>query len=143
MMIFMKYNSEEMLRIEREIQRKELTVNEAAVKYNINFYTARSYLRLYKDKNNLPDKDTTSNIEIKTEKKKPNKYADYDELETLSKDQLIDEVIKARVEAERSKKGYYVKGCGLEKEFISINKTNSKQFIFYLKIIQYKSYARL
>lgn len=50
----------------------------------------------------------------------------FDDLEFLSKDELIDEVIKARVEAERAKKGYAVKGDGQEKVFISLKDSNSK-----------------
>ena len=50
----------------------------------------------------------------------------YEDLEFLSTDQLINEVIKARVEAERAKKGYVVKGGGQEKEFISLSNSNSK-----------------
>ena len=51
---------------------------------------------------------------------------DYSDLESLSKEQLIDEIIKARVEAERAKKGYTVKGDGQEKEFIGLKNLNSK-----------------
>ena len=50
----------------------------------------------------------------------------YEDLESMSKDQLINEVIKARVEAERAKKGYAVKGGGQEKEFISLSDLNTK-----------------
>lgn len=49
-----------------------------------------------------------------------------DTLKGLSKDQLIDEIIKAKVEAERLKKGYMVKGGGQEKEFISLKKQSSR-----------------
>ena len=50
----------------------------------------------------------------------------YEDLEFLSTDQLINEVIKARVEAERAKKGYAVKGGGQEKEFINLSDLNTK-----------------
>lgn len=53
-------------------------------------------------------------------------YNNYSDLEFLSKEELIDEIIKARVEAERSKKGYEVKGGGVEKEFISLKNQNLK-----------------
>lgn len=51
---------------------------------------------------------------------------DYDDLSNLSKEELIDEVIKARVETERAKKGYTVKGGGAEKEYISLKNQNLK-----------------
>lgn len=44
----------------------------------------------------------------------------------MTKDQLIDEVIKARVGEERAKKGYIVKGGGQEKEFITLEDVNLK-----------------
>lgn len=50
----------------------------------------------------------------------------FNDLEFLSKEELIDEVIKARIETERAKKGYAVKGGGQEKEFISLSNLNLK-----------------
>lgn len=123
-----KYTLEERLEIGREIYSHQLTVSEAAVKYEINHYTARDYMRYYRDKNNLPAMNSLyakSQAPTPTEAK-PKKFVKYDDLETLSKEQLIDEVIKARVEAERAKKGYKVKGDGQEKEFISLKNLNSK-----------------
>jgi len=123
-----KYTLEERLEIGREIYSHQLTVSEASIKYEINHYTARDYMRYYRDKNNLPPMNSLyakSQTPV-TNESKPKKFVKYDDLETLSKEQLIDEVIKARVEAERAKKGYKVKGDGQEKEFISLNNTNSK-----------------
>ncbi len=124
-----KYTLEERLEIGRQIYSHQLTVNEAAVKYDINHYTARDYMRYYRDKNNLPAMNSLcvkSQVTASTEHK-PKKYVvKYDDLESLSKEELIDEVIKARVEAERTKKGYKVKGDGQEKEFINLNNTNLK-----------------
>ena len=123
-----KYTLEERLEIGRQIYSHQLTVNEAAVKYDINHYTARDYMRYYRDKNNLPAMNSLyakSQVPASTEPK-PKKYVKYDDLESLSKEELIDEVIKARVEAERTKKGYKVKGDVQEKEFINLNNTNSK-----------------
>lgn len=77
---------------------------------------------LYRDANNLPSRNETDNPKVFTKTDK----LDYSDLESLSKEQLIDEIIKARVEAERAKKGYTVKGDGQEKEFISLKNLNSK-----------------
>lgn len=44
----MKYTKEERMQIGKEIFQGEMTKAKAAVKYNINIYTARDYLRLYK-----------------------------------------------------------------------------------------------
>ena len=123
-----KYTLEERLEIGRQIYSHQLTVSEAAIKYEINHYTARDYMRYYRDKNNLPAMNSLyAKFQTPTStESKPKKFVKYDDLETLSKEQLIDEVIKARVEAERAKKGYKVKGDGQEKEFISLSSTNLK-----------------
>lgn len=79
-------------------------------------------MRLYRDANNLPSRNETDNPKVFTKTDK----LDYSDLKSLSKEQLIDEIIKARVEAERAKKGYTVEGDGQEKEFISLKNLNSK-----------------
>ena len=122
----MKYTDEERLAIGRKIYTHELTIYEASNKYQINYYTARDYMRLYRDKNGLPpmaDEKNQTNTVAKQQEAKKKKYSD---LEQLSKAELIDEVIKARVETERAKKGYVVKGGGQEKEFINLSNLNSK-----------------
>ena len=48
------YTLKEHLEIGRQIYSHQLTINEAALKYNINNYTARDYMRYYNDKNNFP-----------------------------------------------------------------------------------------
>lgn len=119
----MKYTKEERLNIGREIYTHTITIGEAADKYDIDWYTARNYMRIYKDVNKLPPmSDGAEQLKVINEAKK-NKF---DDLESLSKDQLIDEVIKARIETERVKKGYTVKGSGQEKEFISLLDSNTK-----------------
>lgn len=44
----MKYTYNERLKIGKQIYEHKLNCYEAAVKYNINYYTAREYLRTYK-----------------------------------------------------------------------------------------------
>ena len=67
----------------------------------------------------------------------------YEDLESMSTDQLINEVIKARVEAERAKKGYVVKRGGPEKKFINLSDLNTKQFINYLLNFLLINYVKL
>jgi transposase len=44
----------------------------------------------------------------------------------MSKAELINELIKAKVNEARAKKGYQVKGDGPNKEYSSLNNKNSK-----------------
>lgn len=52
------------------------------------------------------------------------KYSSKNELSTI--EQLEFENMKLRIELERLKKNYYVKGDGPNQEYISISKKNSK-----------------
>jgi transposase len=124
-----KYSKDEQLAIGKEIYDGFFTIGQAATKYNVNYYTARDYYRLYRATNNLPYSfkkgrpESGSNVVPKDSiKSNPN----YDELKELSNDELIKEVIKARVEAERAKKGYEVKGDGQTKEYSILKKENLK-----------------
>lgn len=58
-------------------------------------------MRLYRDSNNLGPMDDYGEEFKLVQNKKKEKYSD---LDTMTRDELIDEVIKARVEAERTKK---------------------------------------
>ena len=119
----MNFTKEERMQIGREIYTHEITISEATEKYGVNWYTARSYMRQYRDINKLPPM-SDGQEELKAINK--NKKKKYEDLESMSKDQLINEVIKARVEAERAKKGYTVKGDGPTKEYIILNNENTK-----------------
>lgn len=119
----MKYTKEERLQIGKEIYTHKLTYSEAAVKYDINQYTARDYMRAYRDINGLGPMDDQSEEFKLVQNKKKQKFLD---LENMTKEELIDEVIKAKVEAERAKKGYSVKGDGQGKEFVNIFEMNMK-----------------
>ena len=105
-----KYTKEERLEIGRRIYNRELSVYDAAAEYNINWYTARDYMREYRDLNNLdPMKRGPIGTSAITNQKK--KYSD---LETLTKEELIDEVIKKRLCSPRRWSG---KGIHMFNEF--------------------------
>ena len=52
----MKYTKEQRLDIGRRIYDGEITKYEAARQYGINSSTARDYMRMYRDENQLPPK---------------------------------------------------------------------------------------
>ena len=124
--IFLKEEENEIqqrLLIGREIYTHEITISQVAEKHGINRYTARDYMREYRDINNLePMSDEKEELIILKEKK----ISKYEDLKDMTKEQLIDEVIKARVGEERAKKGCIVKGDGQEKEFIISEDASSK-----------------
>ena len=116
----MKYTKEQRLDIGRQIYDGELSRYEAAEKYNINDQTARDYMRLYRDVNHLPPKKAGRSLQIgaKSTQTAPTSIAD---LETMSKEELIEEIIKARIIEARLKKGYEVKGDGTVIRYVKKN----------------------
>ena len=93
----MKYTKEERLDIGRRI-------------YDISEQTARDYMRLYRDTEQLPPKRAAkSTITAPSFQTNP---VGMEELESMTKEQLIQEVVKARITEARLKKGYEVKGDG-------------------------------
>ena len=105
----MKYTKQERLDIGRRIYDGELSRFLAAETYNISEQTARTYMRMYRDINNLPAKAFKRTGSTATLLKAA---AGMTDLESMTKEELILEVVKARIAEARLKKGYEVKGDG-------------------------------
>ncbi len=121
----MKYTKEEKLDIGRRIYDDEINRNTASEMYEISTNTAREYMRYYRDLNHLPPKN----------KKTVAAYADntviapamgMNELESMTKDELIRELIKVRINESRLKKGYQVKEDGVNKKYIPLDNRSIK-----------------
>lgn len=121
----MKYSKEERLKIGRRIYDGEITRYEAAEEYGIGDDTARDYMRYYRDINNLPDK-VSSRRKVSVKYSQNSSPPELEALEKMSKDELIQEVIRERINTARLKKGYEVKGGGPLKEFIPLDKESTK-----------------
>lgn len=107
----MKYTKEQRLDIGRRIYAGELSRFEAAEQYGVSDQTARDYMRLYRDVNHLPPKKAGHSFQI-VAKSAQTAPAGIAELESMSKEELIEEIVRARVLEARLKKGYEVKGDG-------------------------------
>jgi transposase len=106
----MKYTKEERLDIGRRIYDGEISRYQAAEIYDISEQTARDYMRLYRDANQPPAKrGTKASVKAPSLQTAP---ANMEELESMTKEQLIQELVKARITETRLKKGYEVKGDG-------------------------------
>ena len=92
----MKYTKEQRLDIGRQVYYGEISKYQAAELYDIGPQTARDYMRLYR----------TDSLEA---------------YEAMSKDELIQELVKARIAEARLKKGYEVKGDGTVIHYSSRN----------------------
>ena len=121
----MKYTREERFEIGKEIFEQKMSSTEIVMKYGIAAETGRRYKRFYlenKDSETLPP----------PQKSKPKKGSanskpkPLEELEQMSKEELIQEVINSRIREARAKKGYEVKGVGVDKEFPNLDNKNTK-----------------
>ena len=122
----MKYTKEDRLAIGQEIYTQALSIPEAKEKYEIGQSTAEKYLTDYKRENGIPlhNQSPSQQNAKKTAASIPT--LDMDAYITMSKEELIDELIRAKVNEARAKKGYEVKGVGANKEYSSINNKNFK-----------------
>ena len=120
----MKYTKEERLVIGERIYRGEISRYEAAEEYDVGEQTARDYMRLYRTVNQLPPRygPRRSGVMERTAKA-PSGMEDY---ETMTKEELIHELVKARIVEARLKKGYEVKGDGAQKEYIPLGSKNTR-----------------
>lgn len=121
----MKYRVEERLDIGRRIYNGEMTCQGAAVLYGINRQTAKRYLWLYRGSNGLPPKNgRRESLSKAVAKRAPSPSGDMAEYESMTRDELIQELVLAKINEARAKKGYEVKGVGAEKEYIVYDSRN-------------------
>ena len=98
----MKYTKEERLVIGRRIYDGEVGRYEAAEEYDISDQTARDYMRLYRTLNQLPPKNNPRNSHAV--RRAVNTPSSMEEYEALTKEELIHELVKARVVEARLKR---------------------------------------
>ena len=115
----MKYTKEERLDIGRRIYDGEITRYQAAEEYGISDQTARDYMRLYRSTNQLPPKHHGRNTNhISSANTAP---VGMEEFESMPKEELIHQLMLARIRETRLKKGYEVKGDGTVIRYVSKN----------------------
>lgn len=121
----MKYSKDERIDIGRQVVTQELTRLEAMTKYAIGNTSMDRYIQLYKESAGIPTRQPviSSKNSISTNS---STSVDIDAYMKMSKEELINELIKAKANELRAKKGYEVKGVGVNKEFISLNNKNMK-----------------
>lgn len=118
----MLYPKEKRLEIGKKVYTKEITIPEACKEYGLKKRTIYNYLDDYKKANNIPvRKPSTCNRGIKTDT-----VLSIDDYMAMSKEELIRELILSKANELRAKKGYEVKGDGVNKEFVPLNNKNSK-----------------
>lgn len=122
----MKYDKYERLEIGKRVYDGEISKHEAAVQYGISEGSARRYMRDYRIANDLPPRSSERGNFSYSQLAAEHTASTLEDLHSMTKDELIREVVKARVSEARTKKGYSVKGVGADKEFIPLGKKNIK-----------------
>ena len=121
----LKYTKEQRLDIGRRIYEGELSRFKAAEEYNISDQTARNYMRLYRDANNLPPKQRPRSYGIAMAKSSPAPNG-MEDLKAMTKEELIDALVMARITEARLKKGYIVEGVGAQRKIIRFVRKNTR-----------------
>lgn len=122
----MGYTREERLDIGKQIYNNEISKSDAAIKYKISEGTARDYMRLYRDVNSLPPKNRIKKEENTIKISMYSSDPDLSEYKSMTKDELIKELVKSRISEARLKKGYEVKGAGVDKTVTIFDNWNMK-----------------
>ena len=119
----MKYTKEERLFIGQRIYEGKISRFEAAEEYGISPDTARQYMRMYRDALHSPDRPAQNTAASAPEPAlSPLSIEKY---EAMSREELIHELIAAKISEARLKKGYEVKGAGAQKKYIRLEKQNT------------------
>ncbi len=122
----MKYSREQRMDIARRVYDRELTVEEAAVEYDLNPSSVKGYLRLYRAETGLPPRTRTKRTGNPSQHLEKQKDLSLKEYEAMSKEELIDALVVAKINEARLKKGYSVKGSGAQKEYLPIDSRNTR-----------------
>ena len=131
----MKYSKEQRIDIGRQVYTHELSRMEASQKYEVSDSSLDVYVSLYKLASGIQTRNTRVAVRSKADKtdrkeQKPKEGTagtwDIDTYRAMTKEELINELIRAKVNEARAKKGYEVRGDGTNKEFISLSRKNSK-----------------
>ena len=106
-------SKEERIDIGRRLYHRELDFYETQRNYYVSEQTLKNWIREYKQEAGIID---------------PNYIISDATLaySNMTKDELINELMKKDIETERLKKGYTVKGVGAKKEFVTIKDANMK-----------------
>ena len=100
----MKYTEEQRLDIAKHVYDGELTVEEAAVKYDLSISSVEAYLRLYRAQMGLPPRIRPKKAVTITQPIETPKESSLKEYEAMTKEELIDALIMARINKARLKK---------------------------------------
>lgn len=125
----MKYNKEERLEVGRKIHESGLSNLNAGIMFGISEESARRYRILYEKSQGIEHgsrrahKAPVNTVELITPGEPMSTSDDYS---SMTREELIEELMKSKIREARLKKGYLVKGVGADKEYILLDIKNTK-----------------
>ena len=123
----MKYVPEQRLEIGKKLFDGDISFADAGKVYGITPTTLRNYLLLYRNTLNLPNTQQNRSV---TNVLDPPSFPlpdDFEHFNSLSKNQLVRELILSKINEARLKKGYVVKGGGATKKvFCPLEKESTR-----------------
>ena len=121
----MKYTKEERLEIGRKIFENGWSNRYAANIYGIGEESARRYYHMYVDEHDIEAIPKSKQRTGKATAAFTNN-SDLVEYASMTKEELIEELMKAKIRESRLKKGYMVKGAGADKKYILLDIKNTR-----------------
>lgn len=127
----MKYTKEERLEIGKQIHESGISDYEASKLLDICEESARRYRILYEETAGVDHIDLRSGKPSKSPKqivspRKEPAVSNASEYESMTKEELIRELMEVKIRESRLKKGYMVKGVGVDKEYILLDSKNTR-----------------
>ena len=125
----MKYSKEERLEVGRKIHESGLSNLNAGIMFGISEESARRYRILYEQSQGIKHDSSRAHkcpVDTAALITPGEPMSSSDDYSSMTRQELIEELMKSKIREARLKKGYLVKGVGADKEYILLDSKNTK-----------------
>ena len=125
----MKYSKEERLEVGRKIHESGLSNLNAGIMFGISEESARRYRILYEQSQGIKHDSSRAHkcpVDTAALITPGEPMSSSDDYSSMTREELMEEVMKSKIREARLKKGYLVKGVGADKEYILLDSKNTK-----------------
>ena len=125
----MKYSKEERLEVGRKIHESGLSNLNAGIMFGISEESARRYRILYEQSQGIKHDSSRAHkcpVDTAALITPGEPMSSSDDYSSMTREELIEELMKSKIREARLKKGYLVKGGGADKEYILLDSKNTK-----------------
>ena len=125
----MKYSKEERQEVGRKIHESGLSNLNAGIMFGISEESARRYRILYEQSQGIKHDSSRAHkcpVDTAALITPGEPMSSSDDYSSMTREELIEELMKSKIREARLKKGYLVKGVGADKEYILLDSKNTK-----------------